>query len=172
MIYYGESTRENGVYSVSVEMTFNSEESGFFGTTGNKTLDLLLGSFCRYGQIELNVEVEETNEYTADTVAVLMGNCTRAALEDIDDEMVASCEMPFGESLAKSVVDLSEDALTAFVFDCELADDKKYISDFLKTYAYAMGKTLHVYVFGNGGDRHKAEAVFRSLGKCFFECLK
>lgn len=172
MIYYGESSRENGVNSVNVEMTFNAEESGFFGTTGDKTLDILLLGFCRYGQIELNVDVEETNEYTPETVAVLMGNCTRQALGELDESYTQVAEVPFGESLGKVVLDLSRDALTAFVLDCELKDDKKYIGDFLKTYTYAMGKTMHVYTFGSGSDRHKVEAVFRSLGKCFFECLK
>ena len=153
-------------------MSFCEDEGGFYGSTGDKTLDLLLGSFCRFGHIALTVDTEEYNEYTPETVAVLMGNATRMAIGELDESSICVSEMPFGESLAKVGLDLSCNALTAFVFDTELNDDKKYISEFLKTYTFAMGKTLHVYILGNGGDRHKVEAVFRALGKCFFECLK
>lgn len=172
MIYYGESSRENGVNSISVEMSFGEEEGDFYGSTGIKTLDMLLLSFCKQGHIDLTVDVEETNEFTPETIAVLMGNCTRMALDGVTDELMAVCEVPFGESLGKAVLDISENALTAFVFECELDNSKSYIRDFLKTYTYSMGKTMHIYIYGSGGDQHKAEAIFRSLGKCFLECLK
>lgn len=168
MVHYVESANPQD----KVTMCFGEEFGSFFGTTGIKTLDMLLSSFCRFGNIELTLESENVDDLSAQRIAILVANCMREAFCDVGEGVVFSCEHPYGESLSKCVVDMSDDALSAFVFECELSEDKSFVKEFLETFVLTMGKTVHIYATKNGGDRRRLEAVFRSLGVAFGECLK
>ena len=75
-------------------------------------------------------------------------------------------------------VDLDISGRPYLVFNCEFRRENigtmstEMVREFLRAFAFNAGITLHVNVQNRKNDHHKAEAIFKALGRALKEAVR
>ncbi len=139
---------------------------GFFGH--------MLEAFARHGAFDLAIDIdgdfEVDQHHSVEDTGIAMGQAFGQALGDRRGILRAGFfEFPMDESLARAAVDLSGRPflrLRSGIRSVSLGDwAVDTMEDFFQGFAAALGASFHLAVEYGRSDHHKAEALFKALGR-------
>jgi histidinol-phosphate aminotransferase len=142
--------------------------------TGLGFLDHMLAQVAAHGLFDLEVrargDLHVDEHHTVEDVAIALGDSLDRALGDRRGLVrMAHAYAPLDEALARVVVDLSGRPYA--VVDAEFSSDRIGAMDtdlvvhFLETLAVHGRLSLHAEVLYGRNDHHRAEALFKALGR-------
>ncbi len=147
---------------------------GYETDTGLGFLDHMLAQVAAHGLFDLEVrargDLDVDEHHTVEDVAIGLGQALDAALGERRGLVrMADAYAPLDEALAHVVIDLSGRPYA--VVEAEFgtprigALDSDLIIHFLETLAVHARLSLHARVLYGRNDHHKAEALFKALGR-------
>jgi histidinol-phosphate aminotransferase len=165
--------RRTGETSVEVDLALDGT-GRYEVDTGLGFLDHMLAQIAAHGLFDLKVgaegDLEIDEHHTVEDVAIVLGQALDAALDDRRGLVrMGQAYAPLDEVLAQVVVDLSGRPYA--VIDVEFATPSigavgsDLIIHFLETLAFQARMSLHARVLYGRNDHHKAEALFKALGR-------
>lgn len=169
------ATVERKTKETYVSVTLNLDGVGNADiTTGVPMLDHLLSHIAVHGLIDLQIratgDLQIDAHHTVEDVAIVLGDALDRALGDKRGiARIGQAYVPMDESLALVVVDLSGRAYA--VIDAPFsalmigALPASLVAHFLETLVAHARMNLHARVFYGRDDHHKAEALFKALGR-------
>jgi len=168
-----EITRETRETQVEVQLDLDGSGKADV-QTGVGMLDHLLSALARHGRFDLRVratgDLEVDEHHTVEDVGICLGLAFQKALDGGKGIVrMAHAIVPMDEALALVAVDLSGRGYAVFegTFRSErigsLGTD--LVWHFLDTLARNGGINLHAQVLHGQNDHHKAEALFKALGR-------
>lgn len=169
------ATLERKTSETQVQVTLNLDGSGQYDVnTGVGFLDHLLHHVAVHGLFDLSVrakgDLEIDPHHTVEDVALTLGACLNQALGDRKGIVrMGHAYVPMDESLAFVAVDLSGRSYT--VVEGEWSAPMigqlptTLVPHFLESLATAGRLNLHARVLYGRDDHHKAEGLFKALGR-------
>jgi len=142
--------------------------------TGVGFLNHMLSHLALHGLFDLTVraqgDLEVDEHHTVEDVAICLGKALDEALgERVGIVRMAHSYVPMDEALAFVAVDLSGRAYA--VVEADFTTPRvgnlatSLIAHFLETLAYHARMNLHARVLYGRDDHHRAEALFKALGR-------
>lgn len=169
------TTVERKTKETDIQITLNLDGAGKADIeTGVGFLDHILHHVAVHGLFDLNVravgDLHIDAHHTIEDVAIVLGDALDRALgERRGITRIGHSYVPMDEALARVVVDLSGRGYA--VFDGEFvtpligAFPTSLIAHFFETLAQRGKMNLHAHVLYGRDDHHKAEALFKALGR-------
>jgi imidazoleglycerol-phosphate dehydratase len=139
--------------------------------TGIRMFDHLLSQLAQHGKIDLKCAANGTDmHHVIEDVAICLGKAMGEALgEKRGIVRMASAMVPMDDALVLVAVDLSGRAYTALDLPFSDNDMTGFPSDlirhFMESFAAEARMNLHAKVMYGTNDHHKAEALFKALGR-------
>ena len=163
-------TRKTGETSVNV--TVSLDGSGKFDIdTGSKMFDHMLTHIAQHGLFDIKIKATGWDQHhVVEDVAIALGQALNKALGDKKGiARMGHAVVPMDEARAMVVVDISGRGYAVL----EAPFKRKKIGDlesdlvlhFLKTLAIEAKVNLHAEVLSGDNDHHRAEAIFKALGR-------
>ena len=158
---------------INVEFTLDGNGE-FSGTSGLGFFDHMLTLFCKFGGFNLNLscqgDLDVDDHHTVEDIGLVLGEAFSKALGDKKGiARFASGFYPMDEALMLIAVDISGRPYLAFEADFPpvLAGKFNYqmIEEFFRAFVQKAGITLHVREISGKNLHHKAEAIFKGLGR-------
>ncbi len=163
-------TRETAETSVKVKL--NIDGSGQFEiNTGIEMFDHLLAQLARHGVIDIKLSASGADQHhVVEDVAISLGKAFNQALgEKQGVTRMAHAVVPMDEALAAVAIDVGGRAYSTIEapFGTINIDDLEtdLIRHFLVSFASEAKINLHAKVLTGINDHHKAEALFKALGR-------
>ena len=170
-------SRETGETKITV--TLSIDGSGKFEIkTGSKMFDHMLTHIAQHGLFDIKIEASGWDEHhVVEDVAIALGQSLNKALEDKQGiTRMGHAIVPMDDALAMVVVDISGRGYSVV----DVSFRRKKIGDlesdmvrhFLETFALEAKINLHAKVLSGIDDHHKAEALFKALGRALDSATK
>jgi imidazoleglycerol-phosphate dehydratase len=146
--------------------------------TGIRMFDHLLSQLAQHGKFDLKIAANGTDmHHVIEDVAICLGKAFGEALgEKRGIVRMADALVPMDDVLVMVVVDLSGRAYTVLDLPFKDNDMAGFPSDlvrhFLESFAAEARMNLHVMVRYGANDHHKAEAVFKGLGRALDKAVQ
>jgi len=163
-------TRETAETNVSVEL--NIDGSGQFEiTTGIKMFDHFLSQMARHGLFDIKLSASgDDQHHVVEDVAISLGKAFNQALGKKQGiTRMAHAIVPMDEALAAVAVDIGGRAYSVVEapFGTINIDDLEtdLVRHFLTSFASEAKINLYAKVLTGINDHHKAEALFKALGR-------
>jgi len=139
--------------------------------TGIKMFDHLLSQVTRHGRFDLKISASgDDQHHLAEDVAICLGKALGESLgEKRGIARMADATVPMDDALAMVAVDISGRGYT--VLELPFSDNDMFgfptdlIRHFLESLASEAKLNLHARVIYGTNDHHKAEALFKALGR-------
>jgi imidazoleglycerol-phosphate dehydratase len=156
----------------SVSLKLDVDGTGRYETvTGIRMFDHMLSQLARHGSFDLTVSATgDDAHHLVEDVAICLG---RAFLEALGERRgivrMADATVPMDDALSMVAVDVSGRGYS--VLDLSFAENDMMgfptdlIRHFLETFASEARMNLHARTVYGTNDHHKAEALFKALGK-------
>ena len=162
--------RETAETTIKVE--FNIDGYGQFQiTTGIRMFDHLLTQLAQHGIFDVIISASGPDQHhVVEDVAISLGRAFNQALgEKQGITRMAHAIVPMDEALAAVVVDIGGRAysvIEAVFNETDIGDiDADLVRHFLVSFASEARINLHAKVLSGINDHHKAEALFKALGR-------
>ena len=163
-------TRETGETKVSVALSLDGRGK-FEIKTGSKLFDHMLTHIAQHGLFDIKIKASGWDQHhVVEDVAIALGQALKKALGDKKGiTRMGHAIVPMDEALALVAVDLSGRGYA--VMDASFKRKKigdletDMVRHFLETFAQEAKMNLHVKVPSGHNDHHKAEAIFKALGR-------
>ena len=156
----------------NINLTLNLDGTGKHDiNTGIKMLDHLLSQTIKHGRLDLKLTASGDDEHhVTEDVAICLGKAFNEALgEKLGIVRMADATVPMDESLASVAVDLSGRGYCVLQAEFVKNDMRDFQTDlirhFLESFAMEGRLNLHARVLYGINDHHKAEALFKALGR-------
>lgn len=165
--------RKTGETDISLTLTIDGRGRAE-ANTGVGFLDHMLTLFAHHGLFNLTVaakgDLQVDAHHTVEDVAICLGQALDKALDDRKGIVrTAHSYVPMDETLARVVVDLSGRPYAmidvAWATHALGGMDPDLVRHFLETIATHGRLNLHAQVLYGRNDHHKAEALFKALGR-------
>ena len=166
---------ERRTRETDVKVTLSLDGTGSYEIdTGLGFLDHMLAQIAAHGLFDLVVrargDLQIDEHHTVEDVAIVLGQALDGALGDRSGLVrMGYAYAPLDETLARVVVDLSGRpyAVIEAGFDTPRigAVGTDLIVHFLETLAFHARMSLHAHVLHGRNDHHRAEALFKALGR-------
>ena len=162
--------RETKETNISLEL--NLDGNGQWEVnTGISMFDHLLAQLAQHGRFDIKITATgDDQHHLAEDVAICLGRALGEALgEKRGIIRMADATVPMDDALATVVVDISGRGYT--ILDLSFVDNDMFgfptdlVRHFLETFAIEGRLNLHVKVAYGVNDHHKAEALFKALGR-------
>jgi len=162
--------RETKETNISLEL--NIDGSGRWEiTTGIKVFDHLLSQLAQHGVFDIKLSATGNDQHhLAEDVAICLGKAFGEALgEKRGIVRMADAVVPMDDALAEVALDISGRGYT--VLELPFSDNDMFgfptdlIRHFLESFAIEARLNLHAKVACGTNDHHKAEALFKALGR-------
>ncbi len=160
-------TKETGIkLTLNLDGTGKSEVS-----TGIPMFDHLLSQVVRHGTFDMKLKATgDDPHHLIEDVALCFGKALNEALgEKRGITRMASAFVPMDEALSSVVVDLSGRAYTVLELTFSKNDMAGFPTDlihhFLESFATEAKMNLHARTQYGVNDHHKAESLFKALGR-------
>ena len=162
--------RETKETNISLEL--NIDGSGKWDiTTGIKMFDHLLSQLAQHGVFDIKISATGNDQHhLAEDVAICLGKAFSEALgEKTGIVRMANASVPMDDALAMVALDISGRGYT--VLELPFSDNDMLgfptdlIRHFLESFAVEARLNLHARVAYGTNDHHKAEALFKALGR-------
>ena len=167
-----QSTVERETKETSITLELNLDGSGKRTiNTGIGMLDHLLAQLAQHGIFDIKISVTGNDQHhVVEDVAICLGKALGEALgEKRGVVRMGSALVPMDDVLALVAVDISGRGYT--VLDLPFSDNDMagfptdLIRHFLESFATEARLNLHAKILYGVNDHHKAEAVFKALGR-------
>jgi len=162
--------RETAETTVRVEL--NIDGSGQFQiTTGIRMFDHLLTQLAQHGVFDMKTSASGPDQHhVVEDVAISLGKAFNQALGKKEGIVrMAHAAVPMDEALAMVAVDVGGRVYSAIEVDfseSSIGDlDADLVRHFLVSLASEARINLHAKVLSGMNDHHKAEALFKALGR-------
>jgi len=162
--------RETRETNVSVELDIDG--SGQYQiNTGISMLDHLLSQLARHGVFDIKVAANgDDQHHVAEDVAICLGKAFGEALgEKRGIVRMADASVPMDDALAMVAIDISGRGYAvldlSFAGNDMLGFATDLIRHFLESFALEARLNLHARTVYGNNDHHKAEALFKALGR-------
>jgi imidazoleglycerol-phosphate dehydratase len=162
--------RETAETNVRVEL--NVDGKGQFEiTTGIRMFDHLLAQLAQHGVFDIKISASGADQHhVVEDVAISLGKAFNQALGGKQGiTRMAHAIVPMDEALSAVAIDIGGRAYSVVEVSFsgvnigELSSD--LIRHFLVSFASEARINLHAKVFSGINDHHKAEALFKALGR-------
>lgn len=170
-------TRETKETKISVELAIDGKGK-FAVETGTKMFDHMLSHIAQHGLFDITIKASgDDQHHLVEDVAICLGKALGEALGDKKGIVrMGHALVPMDEALAMVVVDISGRGYAVV----EASFKRKKIGDmesdlvrhFLETLAIEAKINLHAKVLSGIDDHHKAEAIFKALGRALDAATK
>ncbi len=167
--------RETRETKIRVELDIDGK-GDFHINTGIAMLDHLLSHIARHGLMDIYIEatgdLKVDQHHTTEDIAICLGQALRKAVGSGKGiTRMAHAIVPMDEALAIVALDLSGRGYP--VIDDSIAFKRRkvgtlesdLIGHFLETLATEARMNLHAGLYVGSNDHHKAEALFKALGR-------
>jgi len=162
--------RETAETTVRVEL--NIDGSGQFQiTTGIRMFDHLLSHLAQHGVFDIKISASGPDQHhVVEDVAISLGKAFNQALGKKQGIVrMAHAIVPMDEALAEVAVDIGGRIYNVIEGDFDEASigdlDADLVRHFLISFASEAKINLHARIFCGINDHHKAEALFKALGR-------
>jgi imidazoleglycerol-phosphate dehydratase len=146
--------------------------------TGNRIFDHLLSQLSKHSLIDITISATGDDiHHLVEDVAICLG---KAFCESLGEKRgitrMADASVPMDEALAFVAVDLSGRGYS--VLDMQFNDNDMFgfptdlVRHFLETLAIESKMNLHARVIYGTNDHHKAESVFKALGRALGAAIR
>ena len=170
----GSVERETKETRVSVRVNLDPPSARAQVDTGVGMLDHLLEQVAQHGIIDITIkakgDLHRDAHHTAEDAAICLGRALSDALGDRQSIVrMADALVPLDEALAQVALDLNGRGYSSLDLSWsgerigELPTDM--VGHVLATLAVEGRFTLHARILSGGNDHHKAEALFKALGR-------
>ena len=139
--------------------------------TGIKMFDHLLSQLAQHGRFDLKISASgDDQHHLIEDVAICLGKAFGEALgEKRGIVRMGDATVPMDDALATVAVDISGRGYTVLELPFSDNDMAGFASDlirhFLESFAIEARLNLHARVLYGTNDHHKAEALFKALGR-------
>jgi len=139
--------------------------------TGIRMLDHLLSQLARHGLFDIKVTATGNDQHhLVEDVAICLGKALGEALgEKRGLVRMADAAVPMDDTLAMVAVDISGRGYSALELPFDDNDMSGFATDlirhFLESFAIEARLNLHARILYGVNDHHKAEALFKALGR-------
>jgi len=156
----------------NINLSLNIDGSGKWDmNSGIRMFDHLLAQLSQHGLFDIKLSATGIDQHhVVEDVAITLGKAFAQALgEKRGVVRMADAAVPMDDALAVVVVDLSGRGYT--VLDLPFSDNDMFgfptdlVRHFLETFAAEARVNLHARFLYGVNDHHKAEALFKALGK-------
>jgi imidazoleglycerol-phosphate dehydratase len=162
--------RETTETKVSLELVVDGTGQAKI-STGIKMFDHLLSQLAQHGRFNLTIAASgDDQHHVIEDVAICLGKALAEALgEKRGIIRMADAAVPMDDALAMVAVDISGRGYT--VLELPFADNDMagfptdLVRHFLESLAIEARLNLHVSIRYGTNDHHKAEALFKALGR-------
>ena len=163
-------TRETGETKISVTLSLDGRGK-FEIVTGSEMFDHMLTHIAQHGLFDITISASGWDQHhLVEDVAISLGQALNRALGDKRGiTRMGHAIVPMDDALALVVVDLSGRGYA--VIDASFKRKKigdlesDLVCHFLETFALEAKMNLHAKVLSGINDHHKAEAIFKALGR-------
>ncbi len=169
------ATIERKTKETNIRVGLNLDGAGIADVmTGVPMLDHLLSHVAVHGLFDLEVratgDLEIDAHHTVEDVAIVLGDALDHALGDKRGiARMGHSYVPMDEALALVAIDLSGRpyAVVDVDFDAPMLGSMpvSLVPHFLETFAAHAHMNLHARLLYGRDDHHKAEAIFKALGR-------
>jgi len=155
-----------------INLEFNIDGSGKWQIdTGIKMFDHLLAQVARHGLFDIKLSATgDDQHHLAEDVAICLGKALSEALAEKGGIVrMGDATVPMDDALASVVIDISGRGYS--VLELPFSDNDMFgfatdlIRHFLESFAVEARLNLHARVIYGSNDHHKAEALFKALGR-------
>jgi imidazoleglycerol-phosphate dehydratase len=162
--------RETGETKISLEL--NIDGTGKWEiNTGIGIFDHMLSAMAKHGKIDIKLKAGgDDPHHVVEDVAICLGQALNKALGDKRGIVrMADTAVPMDDALAVVVIDVGGRGYA--VLDLSLTGNdmpglpSDLIRHFLESFAIEARLNLHARVLYGYNDHHKAEAIFKALGR-------
>jgi len=139
--------------------------------TGIKMLDHLLAQTAKHGRMDLTVTASGDDEHhVSEDIAICLGKAFNEALgEKLGIFRMGDAVVPMDDALAMVAIDLIGRGYCVLDLSLKKNDMRGFPTDlirhFLEAFAAEAKMNLHARVLYGTNDHHKAEALFKALGR-------
>jgi imidazoleglycerol-phosphate dehydratase len=139
--------------------------------TGIKMLDHFLSQVARHGRLDLAITASGDDEHhVSEDIAICLGKALNEALgEKLGIYRMADATVPMDDALATVAIDLSGRGYCVLDLPFKRNDMRGFQTDlirhFLEAFAAEAKMNLHARILCGTNDHHKAEALFKALGR-------
>lgn len=174
-----EASIERNTNETKIKLKINLDGSGKTSiNTGVGFFDHMLNLMAFHGNMDLEVkakgDLEVCDHHMVEDVGIALGKCFLDALGDKRGiRRYGNFFLPMDETLAQVALDIS--GRPFLHFDCEFKRESigtfstEMVLEFFRAFAFNSGITLHARVLYGENDHHKAEALFKALGRALRE---
>ncbi|MFC1933407.1 imidazoleglycerol-phosphate dehydratase HisB [Chloroflexota bacterium] len=163
-------SRETTETNISLELDIDGSGKWEINT-GIKMLDHFLAQVAKHGRFDLKISATgDDQHHLVEDVALCLGKALTQALgEKRSIIRMADATVPMDDALAMVAVDISGRGYT--VLEMPFSDNDMFgfstdlIRHFLESLAAEAKLNLHTRVIYGVNDHHKAEALFKALGR-------
>ncbi|MBU2535759.1 MAG: imidazoleglycerol-phosphate dehydratase HisB [Chloroflexi bacterium] len=155
-----------------INLELNIDGSGNWEVdTGIKMFDHLLSQLAQHGIFDLTLSAAGNDQHhVAEDVAICLGKAFAEALgEKRGIVRMADASVPMDDALATVALDISGRGYTVLELPFNDNDMRGFATDlirhFLESFAIEARMNLHVRIAYGTNDHHKAEALFKALGR-------
>jgi len=166
------STVKRETKETNISLELNIDGSGKCEiNTGIKMFDHLLSQVAQHGRFDIKIAAKgDDQHHLVEDVAICLGKAFGEALgEKRGIIRMADTAVPMDDALATVAVDISGRAYTVLDLPFTKNDMAGFPTDlirhFLESLAIEARLNLHAMVAYGTNDHHKAEALFKALGR-------
>ncbi len=143
--------------------------------TGIPFFDHMLAQLAKHGGLDLKLaasgDLEVDLHHTVEDTGIVLGRAVKEALGDRRGiQRYASALLPMDDVLCRVVLDISSRPYlySDLAFSSEFVGQfpVELVEEFLRSFAFNAGITLHVELLHGSNTHHQVEAVFKALGRC------
>ena len=155
-----------------INLVLNVDGSGQWQIgTGIKMFDHLLSQLAQHGRFDLRITAAgDDQHHVAEDVALCLGKAINQALAGKKGIVrMADATVPMDDALATVAVDISGRGYTVLELSFSDNDMAGFATDlirhFLESFALEARINLHARIVYGTNDHHRAEALFKALGR-------
>ncbi|MFC1941423.1 imidazoleglycerol-phosphate dehydratase HisB [Chloroflexota bacterium] len=163
---------KRGTKETNISLELNLDGSGQYEiNTGIKMFDHLLSQVAQHGRFDIKISASgDDQHHLAEDVAICLGKALAQALAEKKGIVrMADATVPMDDTLAMVAVDISGRGYTVLELPFSKNDMAGFSTDlirhFLESLAAEAKLNLHARIIYGVNDHHKAEALFKALGR-------
>lgn len=177
-----QTTVERKTRETQIRVALNLDGTGQHSiSTGIGFLDHMLAHLAVHGLFDLEIHAQGDlhidPHHTAEDIALTLGTAFDQALGDRAGIVrMGSAFVPMDEALARVVVDLSGRPYT--IFESSWTSPTvgtlpvTLIQHIIESFAVTARATLHAHILYGRDDHHRAEALFKALGRALDQATR
>ena len=166
------STIKRQTKETNIILKLGLDGSGVYKiNTSIKMLDHLLSQTAKHGRIDLDIKASGDDEHhVSEDIAICLGKALNEALgEKVGITRMGDATVPMDDALATVALDLSGRGYWVLNLPFKKNDMRGFQTDlirhFLEAFAIEARINLHGNILYGTNDHHKAEALFKALGR-------